>query len=261
MVAIAPGRDDLKLHLRVLDEDHQITTQVRIGPTKLMELLPPARAISEGVSAIAVADEVAQGKAISCKAGCGACCRQVVPIAPAEAVRIADVVEAMPKERRRAVKKRFEAALRRLEQVGLLDPRRLRGQAALVSPERDPKAAWEDASKRYFEAQIPCPLLEDESCGIYPERPMVCREFLVTTPAELCAKLSTEVRDVPRPVRMSEVMTDVTNEMLGRDDRCLPLVLSLEWAAAHRRAFAGGGDGEEMAMAMVRAIQAADEKK
>ena len=72
MAAIAPAHDDLKLHLRVLDEDHEITTSVRIGPTKLMELLPPGRAIWEGVSAIAVSREEGQGKAVSCKAGCRA---------------------------------------------------------------------------------------------------------------------------------------------------------------------------------------------
>jgi Fe-S-cluster containining protein len=34
---------------------------------------------------------------------------------------------------------------------------------------------------------MPCPFLEDESCSIHPDRPLVCREYLVTSPAELCA--------------------------------------------------------------------------
>jgi Fe-S-cluster containining protein len=255
----APRYDDLKLHLRVLDADHEITARARIGPTRVMELLPLARAISEGVSAIAVAYEQAEGKAISCKAGCAACCRFLVPIAPAEAVRLSEVVEAMPKERRRAVKKRFEKAVQRMEQIGLLDPRRPRGQAALRSVKTDPTEAWEDASRRYFEARIGCPLLEDEACGAYAERPMVCREYSVTTPAELCSKLSHEARDVPRPVHMSEVMTAVTNELLGREDLGVPLAMALEWAAAHRERFRAEGDGEEMAMTLVRGIQAASD--
>ena len=32
-----------------------------------------------------------------------------------------------------------------------------------------------------------CPFLEEESCSIHPDRPLVCREYLVTSPAELCA--------------------------------------------------------------------------
>lgn len=249
--------DDLKVHLRVLDEEHTITARARIGPTRLMELLPLARAVSGGVSAIAIAHEQAQGRAISCKVGCGACCRHLIPIAPAEAIRLSEVVDAMPKERRRAVKKRFEKAVLRMEQAGLLDPRRPRGQAALRSVKTDPAETWEDASRRYFEARIACPLLEDEACGAYAERPMVCREYSVTTPAELCSTLSHDARDVPRPVHMGEVMTAATNELLDREDLGVPLAMALEWAAAHRERFRAEGDGEEMAMVLVRQIQAA----
>ena len=253
-----PEYDDLKLHLRVFDEDHEITGRARIGRARLQELLPLARTISEGVSKIAIAHETAAGKAISCARGCSACCHQLVPIAPAEAVRLAEVVEAMPRDRRREVTKRFEKAVRRMEQVGLVDPRRPRGQAALLSKEKDPSAAWDDTSRRYFEANIACPLLEDDACGVYAERPMICREYNVTTPAELCKTHGAGVRDVPRPVRMSEAMTAATNEIWGRSDRGVPIPLALEWAAAHRKAFRAEGDGEQMAMALVGAIQTED---
>lgn len=259
MTGPAETFDDLKLHLHVLDEDHEIHARARVGRTRLMEVLPLARAIAEGVSAIAVAHEAKEGRSVSCRAGCGACCRQLVPIAPAEAARLAEVVEAMPKERRREVKKRFEKAVFQLEKAGLLDPRRRRGAPALLSAKTDPKERFEDASVRYFQAQIPCPFLEDESCSIYPERPMVCREYLVTTPAEMCATLRPDVRDVPRPVRMSEVMTDFANTVTGRKDLGLPLTLALEWASANRGALGVSGDGEELAMALVEHIQAASE--
>ncbi|MFO0587098.1 MAG: YkgJ family cysteine cluster protein [Polyangiaceae bacterium] len=252
--------DDFKLHLHVLGQDHEIASRAHVGPTRAQELLPLARAISEGVTAIAVAHEEAEGKRISCAKGCGACCQQLVPVSPLEAARLAEVVEAMPRERRREIVKRFEKAVKRLEQVGLLDPRRPRGEAALVSTKTDPKEAWEDASRRYFEAKIPCPMLEDGACSIYPERPTVCREYLVTTPAERCATLGEGVRTTPRPLRMHEALTATTNELFGREDVGLPLTLSLEWAAAHRDAFRGEGDGEEMAMALVAAIQSADEE-
>ena len=45
----------------------------------------------------------ARGEAISCKAGCGACCRQLVPVSETEAHHLRDVVEAMPEPRRAAV--------------------------------------------------------------------------------------------------------------------------------------------------------------
>lgn len=250
--------DDLKLHLRVLGADHTIDARVRVGRARVMELLPPARAISEGLSKIAVAHEAAEGRCVSCREGCSACCHHLIPIAPLEAARLAEVVEALPKERRREVKKRFEKAVIRMEKAGLLDPRRRRGEAALLSTKTDPTEAWEDASGRYFAASIACPLLESDRCAAYAERPMVCREYMVTTPAERCASLGGDVRDVPRPVRMSEVMTDATNALCDREDKGIPLAMALEWAQANRGALAGEGDGEEMVMTVVACIQAAE---
>lgn len=260
-MAAARPHDDLKLHLHVLGDDHELDVRARIGPTRLMEVLPLARAISEGVIGIAVEKVHAGGESISCKKGCTWCCHHLVPVSPAEAVRLAEVVEAMPKERRRAVKKRFEKAVRRMEEVGLLDARAGRGRAALQSTKTGAAEAWEDASRRYFEAGIPCPFLENEACSIYSERPMICREYHVTTPASLCATLNTEVRDVPRPVRMSEVMTAVTNDLLDRDDFSIPLPLSLEWAGKNRGAFDCEGDGEELLGELVRIIQQADDRE
>ena len=223
--------------------------------------MPLARAISEGITAIVIERERAEGRIVSCRAGCGACCTQLVPIAPAEAVRLAEVVEAMPGRRRGAVEDRFENAVRRLREIGLIDPETFPEQAALRSPAPTGKTPWEDVSSRYFDARIPCPFLEDGSCSIYSERPMVCREYNVTTPASLCAALSPDVRDIPRLVRMSEVMGDFTNRLLGRNDYNIPLTLSLGWARAHRDAFELEGDGEELAIGLVRRIQEADDSE
>jgi Fe-S-cluster containining protein len=256
-----PSYDDLKLHLHVLGEDHEISARARVGRAGVMELLPLARQISEGVSRIALDHARSGGESITCKAGCAACCRMLIPIAPAEAVRLAEVVAEMPEERRRAVEERFERAVKRMEQIGLLDPRAPRGRSALLSAraaKEGAAAAWEDVSKRYFQAQIACPFLEDEACGVYPERPMICREYHVTTPASMCEKMSAGARSTPRPVRMSEVMADAGNRLLGRADCSVPLPLSLEWAKAHKAAFDREDDGEAMAMTLVQCIEDAD---
>ena len=253
--------DLLNLHLHLFDGDHEVSARYRTGPTKVMELLPLAREISEGITAIVIEHERSEGRNVSCRAGCGACCAQLVPIAPVEAVRLAEVVEAMPGRRREAVKARFENAVRCLRGIGLVDRRASPGQGALRSPAPTGKTPWEDVSHRYFDARIPCPFLEDGSCGVYPERPMVCREYNVTTPASLCATLTPDVRDIPRPCRMSEVMKDFTNRLLGRNDFNIPLTLSLDWARAHRDAFEREGDGEELAIELVRLLREADDSE
>jgi Fe-S-cluster containining protein len=258
-MAVAPRHDDRKLHLHVLGEEHELSAQARVGPTRVPEVLPLARSIADGVTKIALDHVRAHGENVSCRAGCTACCRQVVPLAPLEAARLAQVVEAMPKERRRAVKKRFEDAVKRMEAAGLLDPRAPRGRAALLSPAATPHERWEDVSLRYFALHMDCPFLEDGTCSVYPERPAACREYHVTTPAELCETLAPGMNVAPRPVRMGEVLKRFTNEALGRDDPNVPLPLALEWASVHGRALDQQGDGEALAMKLVEQIQRADD--
>ena len=51
---------------------------------------------------------------------------------------------------------------------------------------------------RYLGLELACPFLEDDACSIYAERPSACREYLVSSPKELCARPLTEpVQAVP----------------------------------------------------------------
>jgi Fe-S-cluster containining protein len=143
----------------------------------------------------AIADQAEQrvaaaGKPVSCRAGCGACCRQSVPVTEPEARALAALVEAMPEPRRTQVIARFAAAQQRLRSspVGqeMID-RHARGQPV-------PQATID----AYFFLGIACPFLEEESCSIHPMRPIVCREYLVTSDPSHCAALDGErIRRVP----------------------------------------------------------------
>src|SRR4029453_4291200 len=103
------------------------------------------------------------GKGISCRKGCGACCRQLVPVSRTEGERLLQLVEAMPAERRETLLARFAAAEVAIEVAGVKD-RQGRSDREL--------------STASFALGVPCPFLEDESCSIHPERPLVCREYL-----------------------------------------------------------------------------------
>jgi len=92
-------------------------------------MLPVIQGFADALIDVAVKAVEEKGRTISCKAGCGACCRQLVPISETEARRIADLVEEMPEPRRAAVRQRFADARRRLEEAGMRrqarPPRRL----------------------------------------------------------------------------------------------------------------------------------------
>ena len=180
-------------------------------------MLPVFQGLTDQFVDHAVQTARSEGREVSCKAGCGACCRQLVPIAEAEAHGIARLVAELPEPRRRVVRERFAAARRSLEEAGLLD--------RLLAPETIRDEAVTSFGLEYFSAQVACPFLEAESCSIYPDRPIACREYLVTSPAEHCAQpTAAEVRCVKLPAQVSRGVRRLDG------GKWVPLVLALEWS-------------------------------
>jgi Fe-S-cluster containining protein len=206
----------------------RIRGEVRVstGPTTPADLLPLLRSLTDAIVGSAAQAAVAQGQTISCKKGCGACCRQLVPLPPTEARRIRDLVNELPQPRRSEIQARFAHARSRLQQAGLLED--------LLDLGRVSKEQRREFALEYFRQGIPCPFLEEESCSIHPDRPLVCREYLVTSSAEHCARPTAEtVRCVPLPARASKALARLDNDRPAEPERLVPLVLAPEWADAH----------------------------
>src|SRR5882724_8140722 len=102
----------LRLTVGDLKVVHPITVPSAAVPAT--EIVPALQGL---VNAVVAAAET--GKTISCRKGCGACCRQLVPISRTEGERLLQLVEAMPPERREALMARFAAAEAAIEAGGL----------------------------------------------------------------------------------------------------------------------------------------------
>ncbi len=205
------------------DERFEEHVQVPDDMARPTDLLPAAYALDEAVIARGVQRG---GEPISCRKGCGACCRQVVPISQPEARHLNDVIARMPEPRRAEVRARFAAARQRLERSGLLP--RLQWPEQLTDVERQSLAV------DYFRQQIACPFLDDESCSIYADRPLVCREYLVTTPAVNCsAPTAAPVVRVKLAGRVSVAMGQLEPTSTERGVWWMPLILGPSWAEAH----------------------------
>jgi Fe-S-cluster containining protein len=135
-------------------------------------------------------------------------------------------VESLPPERAAVIRERFRAALEVLG-AGLID--RLRDTGGLKDIEVRRKIGLE-----YFAAHVPCPFLENESCSIYQNRPLSCREYLVSSPAENCKHPTAEtIAMVSVPVKLSEILYCFGDGAGNDHTRWVPLVLALEWAQSH----------------------------
>lgn len=230
---------------------------VALGERTLLDLLPAAREISGQATGIALTQARAQGQEISCRAGCGACCRQLVAISMVEAQALAELVAALPAERQAVLRGRFADAVERLEQGGLLDPRESAGERSVLAGDLGPReATLQGVGQRYFRLQIPCPFLENEACGIYEDRPVVCREHHVSTPAENCARLyQVNVDRVEPPVRMGEVLARTADRTHGVGPFMIPLVLSLEWSLVHGPTVKQTQDGMGLFQTMMEELE------
>jgi Fe-S-cluster containining protein len=200
---------------------------VPAGPTPIGRLLPTLRGLAETMVEATVRAVEQMGQRISCRAGCGACCRQLVPIAAVEAHRLRELVAALPEPRQTQVRARFADAERRFRDAGMLD--------RLLEPAAIPAAEVYRFAIRYFQLGVPCPFLEDESCSVYPERPIVCREYLVTSPAEHCARIPAPgVVRVNMPMKVSLALFHLggRSDVAGRA-QWGPLSVVLQWAERH----------------------------
>jgi Fe-S-cluster containining protein len=216
-------------HLALNVSGRRISADITVpdAPVRVTEMLPVFQSLADAVIGAAVQAVEDQGKSVSCCKGCGACCRQLVPIAEAEARRIRDLVEALPEPRRSGVRARFAEAKRRLQQAGLLE--RLEQRTHWAKDDRQP------IGLAYFAEQIACPFLEEESCSIHPDRPIACREYLVTSPAANCARPTPEgVACVPLPTRIWPSVALFDEVPPGQTNiRWVPLALAPDWADAH----------------------------
>jgi Fe-S-cluster containining protein len=203
----------------------RLEVPVPAGPVLPIELLPLLQSLTDTLVAIAVEDAEVTGSQISCRKGCGACCRQLVPIAGVEVEAMRRIVDKLPEGRRALVRERFADAHQRLDAAGLL--RQLREPLAI------PRAALESLGIAYFSLGIACPFLDDESCSIHAERPLSCREYLVVSPAEHC------VRPTPSTIKCVKIPAKVSNAARHLDAPSetvappwIPLILALEWEDA-----------------------------
>jgi len=217
--------------LRLTIGDLQIAHRLEVpnGEVPATAVVPALQGLVNAVVEAAERQSVAAGHVISCRKGCGACCRQLVPVSASEAERLVGLIDALPAPRRAALAERFAATADALDRAGL--------RQALLDPTRRAGKTDRELSSAYFALKVPCPFLEEESCSIHAERPLVCREYLVTSPAELCAGQAQEgVTPVPVP-KVSAAARGLEESRAGIDvsNRWLPLSLLLAWAADRPR--------------------------
>lgn len=210
---------------RMGDKKYQFELSVPASRVPRSAMLPVFRDLMNLSIAQGVAKAAVEGRSVSCRAGCGACCRQLVPVSPVEARQIRDLVMAMPEDRRAAVMERFADAKRRLEEAGL--------HAKLLEPDELTPEERRELGWNYFLLGIPCPFLVEESCSIHPDRPLICREYLVSSPAANCVHPTKEtIERVGLPMELARVLGRFRDGE-PNETTWVALSVAMDWAESH----------------------------
>jgi Fe-S-cluster containining protein len=168
---------------------------------------------------------LAEGKSVSCHAGCFACCHQLVVVSPLEAHAIAGYLDEHP-ELQEAAQHRLEEWEAQVSETPALKEALEAFSAADGYLSGEAGGALEEA---YWQAHLPCPFLAEGLCSIYPARPFACREHLVVSDPVLCA----ENPDAAVPAGTHMEFRAVANWVGARAfflaDRLIPLPRALEY--------------------------------
>lgn len=217
----------VRVGMKVWGDDVEMEMTLPAEPARLESLLPVFQRIADGFVDLAVERAGAEGRTVSCRKGCGACCRQIVPISEVEARRIGRLVEELPEPRRQEIRARFARARERFAEAGLLtklENREGLGEGEIAS-----------FGLAYFHLGVPCPFLEEESCSIHADRPISCREYLVTSPATNCADPkpgAIELVEMPAKVWTALARAGAADPP-ARFIPWVPLILAPDWASTH----------------------------
>jgi Fe-S-cluster containining protein len=215
--------------LSIGGEPLKMQMTVPAGPVKPHRMLPVFQKMTNSFVEMSAMAAGARGETVSCRAGCGACCRQPVPIAEIEIYHLAEIVAAMPEPRQSEIRQRFRDAVGHFRAMGWFDRMKAIGDLTLTESEAKITAEMQKAIAEYFLESVACPFLEDESCSIHEDRPIACREYLVTSPAANCATGSGEgVKMVDLVLKPSHTLRYVG--ATGTFTGFIPLVLALEFA-------------------------------
>ena len=133
----------------------------------------------------------------------------------------------MPAERQAELRQRFADGSAKLAAARIFEQL----EAAAGVSQRDFSAAVQ----AYFSQGVACPFLEQESCSIHADRPIACREYLVTSPAERCASASGEgVDNVAHVFKVKEALIAASAaEQPAGHLGFVPMIRALEWSRSN----------------------------
>jgi Fe-S-cluster containining protein len=186
----------------------------------LEDLVHPARQLCDIIIRETLEHQRLCGQPVRCSAGCMACCKYAITVSQAEALAINSMISNLPRQARQALLRNMTLAGRKI--LGTC-----RSTTGVPS---DSSNSLAELSRWYARINLTCPYIENKLCSHYADRPLVCREFMVTSPPAQCVpSIKNERIIVDLPIRMSEVLMEVGARLTGTTPQAMFLPLVPAW--------------------------------
>ncbi|MHC1702168.1 MAG: YkgJ family cysteine cluster protein [Humidesulfovibrio sp.] len=205
------------------------------APAIFADILPAVRAVADALQDEARRTLAGLGQKVSCGGGCDTCCSHLVMLGEAEALALLGTLRALPPDLHSRVAERFRVGIERLESAGLMPDL----YAAFTRQAHDARLLAR-MQAAYWALGIPCPFLEGGLCAVYDERPLVCRQYAMTSPPAACRtpfSAETALVKVLPPLDLAGAAAGFDG-LSAHASRVLPLLLCLlRQAHLDRRAY------------------------
>ncbi len=218
------GAKTLGFELDILGEPVPFDLEVADRSARLADIAPLAQTVSTRLCMATLDRLRTKGSCVPCRKGCSACCSYLVPLSVPETFRIAEELRAMPADESRPLMQ------------SSLDTARTILERMPSDFEVDESATANDGirSKQlgdwYAGLGLACPFLSDGLCVPYEQRPIACREHMVTSPETSCDIAGNDEPDaVKMPVSVLECLGQLTAELEDREVEAVMLPLALPW--------------------------------
>ncbi|WP_419778961.1 YkgJ family cysteine cluster protein [Maridesulfovibrio sp.] len=151
------------------------------GDVSFVDILPEIYTIYNKVLQSTLEEHSRNGLHTKCDKGCETCCHQLITVSIHEAILLVHLVNSLNEPERSRIKNAFDTILEKLEEKGLL-----KDLLDFHVNKFDDKANIINIQKEYWQLNQSCPFLVDDSCSIYPFRPFICRQYLVSSDPAYC---------------------------------------------------------------------------
>ena len=148
----------------------------------------------------------------------------MIPLSSAEAFRLHEEILAMPRDRKRnAIRSMLLAARKILEY-------RVPKLATKRHAEEPQTRDLQKISEWFNSLHLACPFLTANVCRIYVNRPIACREHMVTGNPSGCKITPNKATSIiEMPISIAEVLNEVSNRLEETESEAIILPVAIVW--------------------------------